>query len=378
MGARSIDYSDMFYLALFLRVVVLRVPAGARTAVGQMGVDLSGILEKKPSSLQAYSGRRIAIDAYNTIYQFLTIIRQPDGTPLQDSGGNITSHLSGLFYRTCNLLEAQIRPVYVFDGPPSPLKKATLEERARVKREAQERMEAALKEGRTQEAAMLAQRTAKLTPQLVAECKELLDLMGIPWVQAPSEGEAQCAVMAELGLVHAAASQDYDSLLFGAPLLLRNLTISGRKKIARRQMTVEVVPEEIVLKENLVRLGISREKLVWVGLLAGTDFNKGVYGIGAKKGLKLVQENATLQGIEEKLGEKAEGIDLAPVLELFLHPPYRPVEKQELEIRPLQREKLVQLMCGRHEFSSERVNSSLAKAFSQPLDSSQSQLEKWF
>jgi flap endonuclease-1 len=343
-----------------------------------MGVDLSGILEKHPSSLQAYSGRRVAIDAYNTIYQFLTIIRQPDGTPLQDSRGRITSHLSGLFYRTCNMLEAQVKPTYVFDGPPSPLKKATLEARAEIKRQALEKMQEALKEGRVQEAAMLAQRTAKLTPQIADEAKGLLDLMGVPWVQAPSEGEAQCAVMAANGLVHAAASQDYDSLMFGAPLLVRNLTVSGRKKIARRQMFVEVVPEEFRLQENLEINRIDRQKLVWIGLLAGTDFNKGVYGIGAKKGLKLVQESKSLKEIEGKLGEKAQGMDLQPVLELFLNPPYKQVEKSDLEFKPLQRDKLVSLMCDEHEFSQDRVNSSLAKAYSQPLDSNQSQLEKWF
>lgn len=343
-----------------------------------MGVDLGGILEKRPTSLQELRGKRVAIDAFNTLYQFLTIIRQPDGTPLMDARGRITSHLSGLFYRTCNLLEAGVRPCFVFDGEPSELKRKTIAERASAKMEAEEAMKAAREAGRVEEAAMLAQRTARLTKEMVGESKQLLDLMGVPWVQAPGEGEAQCAFMASEGLADAAASQDYDTLLFGTPVLVRNLTIAGRRKVPGRNLYSEVVPEKIFLQENLERLGISREKLVWIGLLAGTDFNKGIYGIGAKKALKLVLQHEKFGGVVSALGEKAAGFDWKPVEELFLKPAVEKVFKKQLEFGELKRSELLEFMCGERGFSRERMESSIARAYREPPDSSQASLKKWF
>jgi flap endonuclease-1 len=343
-----------------------------------MGVDLAGILQKHPTSFEELRGKRIAIDAFNTLYQFLTIIRQPDGTPLQDSRGRITSHLSGLFYRTCSLLEKGIRPVFVFDGEPSPLKAKTIAERVARKREAEEAMKRAIAEGRTAEAAMLAQRTARLTREMVEESKKLLSLLGVPWVQAPSEGEAQCAAMAAEGIVNAVGSQDYDSILFGAPVLVRNLTVAGKRKVPKRSIYVDVEPEEFTLSENLTHLGITRQKLIWIGLLAGTDFNEGVHGIGAKKGLKLVTEHESFDEITKALGPRAEGFDSKLIEDLFMNPPSVKVSEDDLRFGELRRDGIIELMYEEHDFSKERLESSLAKAFNEPLDSSQASLKKWF
>ncbi len=342
-----------------------------------MGVDLGSILEKKPSSIAELKGKRLAIDAFNTLYQFLTIIRQPDGTPLMDARGRITSHLSGLFYRTCSLLEAGIKPCFVFDGEPSDLKKKTIAERAAAKLEAEEAMKAALAAGRIEEAGRLAQRTARLSSSMVEESKLLLDLMGVPWIAAPSEGEAQCAFLAKTGFVDAAASQDYDTLLFGAPLHVRNITIAGKRKVAGRNIYAEVLPEQIFLESNLKRLGITREQLVWIGMLAGTDFNEGIYGIGPKKALKLVIGKNDFSEIVEVLGEKAAGFDWKPVQDLFLNPPV--VEpKEPIHQKEVRRQELVGLMCGEHGFSHERIEAAISRAFKEPLDSDQSSLKKWF
>lgn len=343
-----------------------------------MGVDLGGILERQPTSLPELKGRRVAVDAFNTLYQFLTIIRQPDGTPLMDGQGRITSHLSGLFYRTCNLLEAGVRPCFVFDGEPSDLKKKTIAERAQAKMAAEEAMKAAREAGRVEEAAMLAQRTARLTKEMVGESKRLLELMGVPWVQAPGEGEAQCAFMAGEGLADAAASQDYDTLLFGAPVLVRNLTIAGRRKVASRNIYTEVLPEKILLQQNLSKLGISREKLVWIGLLAGTDFNKGIHGIGAKKALKLVKEHEKFGEIVSALGDRAAGFDWKPVEALFLEPVVEKVSKKQLAFGELKRSELIEFMCSERGFSAERIEPSIARAYREPPDSSQASLKKWF
>lgn len=340
-----------------------------------MGVDISGILEKKELALSELSGKPLAVDAFNTLYQFITIIRQPDGTPLMDSKGRITSHLSGLFYRTCSLLEKNIRPIFVFDGTPSELKKRTIAERSALKHEADELRKEALARGDVEEAGILAQRTARLTGDNIADSKRLLELMGVPWVQAPSEGEAQCAAMASQGLVYAAASQDFDALLFGAPILVRNLTLAGRRKLPRKNSFVDILPEEYSLQENLSRLGIDRRKLVWIGLLAGTDFNAGIMGIGAKKGLKLVQQHDSFEEILKAIDKQ---IDWQEVEELFTKLPFKEVAKDELRFKEVQREELTAFMHEEHDFSLERIENALARAFKDPQSSAQSQLNKWF
>ncbi len=338
-----------------------------------MGVQIADILEKEELSFKEIRGR-IAIDAYNTLYQFLTIIRSQEGAPLMDSQGRITSHLSGMFYRTCNLLEKGVRPVFVFDGKPTDLKRRTIEERAERKREAAEKLASARERGDLEGIRTFAQQTAHLDQDMVAESKRLLELMGIPVVQALSEGEAQCARMCANGLVEATGSQDFDSLLFGTPVMIKNLTIAGRRKMPRRNQYVEVLPERIDLNANLERLGITREKLVWIGLLAGTDFNKGIHGVGAKKGLKLVKEFDSLEAIFQKLETT---MDYAPVRELFMNPPYQEVSADQLKPRAPNREAVLEFMAG-HDFSSERVSAALARAFKDPMDSTQGKLNQWF
>ncbi|HLD75532.1 MAG TPA: flap endonuclease-1, partial [Candidatus Norongarragalinales archaeon] len=279
-----------------------------------MGVDLKSILTFRQKPLEELRGK-YAIDGFNALYQFLTIIRQPDGTPLLNRRREITSHLSGLFYRTCALLDKDIFPIFVFDGEPSELKRKTIAKRVSAKMDAEERMRKAKEEGRLEEAAMLAQRTAHLTKKMVDQSKDLLDAMGLPWVQAPSEGEAQCAWMAQKKLVGATASQDFDALLFGTPTLVRNLTFSGRRKLPRQNAYTVVHPEEYDLAENLQKLSLTRQQLVWLGALVGTDFNEGVHGIGPKKGLKIVKECTTSDQVNAKLSQP---VDFAPLEELFL------------------------------------------------------------
>ncbi|MBI5036772.1 flap endonuclease-1 [Candidatus Micrarchaeota archaeon] len=336
-----------------------------------MGVDIKNILVKKERSLDELKGR-YAVDAFNALYQFLTIIRQPDGTPLLNRKREITSHLSGLFYRTCSLMEKNIVPIYVFDGEPSELKRRTIAERAAVKEEAEQLMRKAKEEGRIEEAARLAQRTAKLTRPMVEQSKTLLEAMGLPWVQAPSEGEAQCAWMAQQKIVNAAATQDFDALLFGAPKLLRNLTFSGKRKLPRTNAYAIIYPEEYDLGENLKALGLTRKQLVWIGILVGTDFNPGARGIGPKKALKLVKENSTFEQINSKLKEP---IDFTPLEELFMNPPYEKVDSLQRK-RPDAAE-LKRLMVEENDFSEERVSSALERAFGKE-DERQSSLDKWF
>lgn len=161
-----------------------------------MGVDLADIIPEKPTTLDALTNRTLAVDAYNTLYQFLAIIRQPDGTPLKDRKGRVTSHLSGLLYRTANLVEKGIKLVFVFDGEPPELKEMEIRRRRAVKEEAAVRYERAIKEGKVEEARTYAQATSQLKDLMVEDSKKLLDALGVSWIQAPSEGEAQAAFMA--------------------------------------------------------------------------------------------------------------------------------------------------------------------------------------
>jgi len=341
-----------------------------------MGVKLQELMDAETVELARMSSQTIAIDAFNTIYQFLSIIRQRDGTPLMDARGNVTSHLSGLFYRTVKLYEAGIRPCYVFDGPPPPFKMVA-EERAARKAVATEKLEDAKVRGDWEAVHKYAQQTAKLEPYMIKGAQRLLETMGVPWVQAPSEGEAQAAFMAREGVVWAAASQDFDALLFGAPRLLRNVTVTGKRKVPRKQVYVEVRPEVIDLGANLNRLGLSQTKLRLMGLLIGTDYNPGgVKGIGPKKAYDMVKNKNESEVLEElKRDWKSEWADPETLLDFFTAPPV-------VDVRPAWKnpdsERLLGLLVDEHGFSQNRVESSVV-AFTACMDKgAQGHLDKWF
>ncbi|HID80385.1 MAG TPA: flap endonuclease-1, partial [Ignisphaera sp.] len=267
-----------------------------------MGVNLRELIpedaKREITDLRELMGKVIALDAYNALYQFLAAIRQPDGTPLIDRKGRVTSHLSGLFYRTINLMEYGIKPVYVFDGMPPEIKRYEVERR-RIRREkAAELAERAYAEGRVEEARKYSIQALRLTQEMVESAKRLLDAMGIPYIQAPSEGEAQAAYIARKGDAWAVASQDYDALLFGTPRLVRNLAISGRRKLPGRDMYIEIKPEVIELDRVLKVLGITRSQLIDIAILIGTDYNPdGVPGIGPKSAYQLIKAHGSLEKV---------------------------------------------------------------------------------
>ncbi len=345
-----------------------------------MGVDIGELAVKNPISLQSLAGKAIAIDAFNTIYQFLSSIRQEDGTPLMDFKGRITAHLSGIFYRNARLMENGIKPIYVFDGTPPRFKRRTTEERAKNKKEAEEKWKKALEEERFDDAKKYAQATARLTQEMVGESKRLLSAMGIPYVEAPSEGEAQASVMVKNGLAYAASSQDYDSLLFGSPILLRNVTLTGRRKIPRQDRYVLIEPEEIKLEETLKALGINREMLIMAGLLIGTDFNEGIKGIGPKTAMKIIKEIKDLKQLENFVYEKYHyefEADIQEIYEFFMNPPYKSVDRIRWE--SINEGQVKDMLVKEHDFSEERVMRTLdAMQKSMKEKNSQSRLERWF
>jgi flap endonuclease-1 len=324
-----------------------------------MGVSLTEIIEPRETEFEQLHGRCVAVDAYNTLYQFLSIIRdRMTGEPLRDSRGRVTSHLSGLFYRTSRMLEAGIEPVYVFDGKPPEFKEETVAARKETREEAEARWKQAVKEGDAEAVRRYSQQASKLTDEMLEDSKRLLGLMGVSWLQAPSEGEAQAAHLLKKGRVWAVGSQDWDSLLFGAERLVRNLTVSGRRKLPKRESYVTVKPEMIELKPLLTRLGISQEQLIILGILVGTDYNQGgVRGIGPKKALQLVREHRTLEAVLREVPwdfpTPAERI-----FDFFMNPP---VENLEIEPRTLDIAGLRTLLIEGHDFSPERVDSTLKR-----------------
>jgi flap endonuclease-1 len=256
-----------------------------------MGINISEIIPRKEIEITELSGKIVAVDAFNTLYQFLTTIRQPDGTSLMDSNGRITSHLSGLFYRNINLLLEGVKPVFVFDGKPPELKRAELAKRKEAKIRSIEKYEIAKKEGDEKEMRKYSGRFVKITNEIIQESKDLLSAMGIPWIQAESEGEAEASVLARNNMVWAAASQDYDSLLYGTPILIRNLTLTRRRKNGSG-IYVDISIEKIEFSHVLNTLGIDRDQLICLAILIGTDYNPGgIKGLGQKKALEIVQRN---------------------------------------------------------------------------------------
>ena len=347
-----------------------------------MGVNLREIIPPEAVAeidLAALRYKVIAIDAYNALYQFLTAIRQPDGTPLMDSRGRVTSHLSGLFYRTINLAEHGIKVVYVFDGKPPEMKYMEIERRKRVKAEAVKKYEEAVRRGDREAARRYAQMAARLTDEMVEDAKRLLDAMGIPYVQAPAEGEAQAAFMARRGDAWAAASQDYDSLLFGSPRLVRNLAITGRRKLPRKNVYVEVKPELIELDKLLRLLGITREQLIALGILIGTDYNPdGVKGIGPKTALKMVKAHRDPVKLLQGLPRHEFHRDPLEIYKYFLNPPT--TSDYKLEWREPDETKVYEILVEEHDFSPDRVRNALErlkKAYREHFRGRQMGLDAW-
>jgi flap endonuclease-1 len=341
-----------------------------------MGVQISQLLPKKEINLEDLAGKRIAIDAFNIIFQFLSIIRQKEtGEPLRDSKGRITSHLSGLFYRNLKFLEAGIKPIYVFDGEPPKMKKKTIEEREARREEAKQKWEEALKEGRKEDVMVYAQASSRITDEMIEESKKLLKALGIPCIQAPSEGEAQASFLVLKGDAYAAASQDSDSLLFGCPRLVRNLSITGRRKMPRQEKWIDINPELIELEKVLEELGITREQLIMLGMLVGTDYNPGIPGFGPKRALAFVKQKKSLKEMLKEIEWNCEN-DPEEIFNFFLKP--RVTEDYEIKFGEIDKEAVKRIMVDEHDFSEERVESNLAKLIEAKRKGSQASLAGWF
>ena len=340
-----------------------------------MGLDLKKLVVREKIDIKSFASKVVAIDAYNALYQFLSIIRGPDGLHLSDSRGRTTSHLTGLLHRNVNFLSLGIKPVYVFDGKPPSLKAAETERRKRIKKDATVKYERALNEGDLEGMKKFAQQTTSMKDNMIQDSKTLLDHFGIPYIDAPSEGEATAAHITNTGHAFASASQDYDSVLFGSKRLVRNFTNSGRRKIPNKNTYIDVEPEMIRLQDTLESLGLSREELVDVGILIGTDFNPdGFERIGPKTALKMIRQYSRLEEIPQ-IQEQLPNTDYEQIRGIFLKPDVANVDK--IEFGDIDYKAITEYLVRERDFSESRVSSSLGR-LRKALERRSHSLDQWF
>jgi flap endonuclease-1 len=328
-----------------------------------MGLQIGEIIPKKQIEFKDLKGKTIAVDAFNILYQFLTTIRQPDGTPLKDNDGNVTSHLSGLFYRNMNLIFEGVRLIYVFDGEAPKLKGKTKEKRKESKDEMREKYEKAVEEEDIEAMGKYSRSLISLDEQKINESKELLNAMGIAVVQAPGEGEAQASALSKEKIAYGVSSQDYDCLMFEAPMLIQNLGMARRRKTPTGY--VDIYPQIIELNGALKELGINQEQLICLGILCGTDYNPGgVKGFGPKKSLQIVKEYKTKEKIfealekEEKFQKYKVDFDWKEIYDEIKNPNID--KKPKIEFPKINKEEIKEILM-KHDFSEDRINNQLDK-----------------
>jgi len=337
-----------------------------------MGVNLTPIIKRRILALKDLTGRSLAVDANNALHQFLSITRKADGSPFTDSHGNITSHLIGLLFRSTRLMsDYTMRLIFVFDGEPPALKLQEIERRRAIRDRAERELAEALKKRDLRTAFSKAVMTGRLTKEMLNDAKRLLQFLGIPYVEAPGEAEAQAAHMAAQGHVWATNSQDYDSLLFGTPRLVRYMTIQGEEYLPSKGVARRLKPELIEAEDLLASQSISRDQLIDVAILVGTDFNEGVRGIGPKTALKLIRECGCIENLPEGIRSKVSE-NYQETRKIFLKPPI--TTSFSTALRPLKERELYDFLCGQRGFSRNRVATAVERM--KKLEA-QSNLSQW-
>lgn len=340
-----------------------------------LGVKLAPLVTPQVLTLEALRGRSFAVDAANQLHQFLALIRTPDGVPLKDREGRVTSHLVGLLYRTTRLItEYDLKLIFVFDGKPPDLKSDEIEKRREQRSRAEQEYQEAIVKGDMKTAWSKAVATGRLTRTMAEEAQQVLTYLGIPYVQAPGEGEAQAAYMVQRGDAWATASRDFDTLLFGTPRLLRYLTLTGRKRLPSKGTSVPLQPELIDLNKFLSEYNISREQLVDMALLIGTDFNTGVPQIGPKTALKLIVENNTLDNLPSKILEQLPP-NYHKIRRIFLDHPIS--DEYDIVPKPIDKDGLIQFLCHERGFSEARVTNVVDRLLNAKVGQQQQSLDAW-
>ncbi|KAI9081048.1 hypothetical protein K1719_037028 [Acacia pycnantha] len=328
----------------------------------------------KEQKFESYFGRKIAIDASMSIYQFLIVVGRSGTEMLTNEAGEVTSHLQGLFSRTIRLLEAGIKPVYVFDGKPPELKRQELAKRFSKRADAGDDLSEAKETGTKEDIEKFSKRTVKVTKQHNEDCKRLLRLMGVPVVEAPSEAEAQCAALCKSGKVYAVASEDMDSLTFGAPKFLRHLMDPSSKKIPVMEFDVAKILEE---------LNLTMDQFIDLCILSGCDYCDSIRGVGGLTALKLIRQHGSIETILENINKERYQIpDDWPYKEarqLFKEPLVLTEEEQlDLKWNAPDEDGLITFLVNENGFNADRVTKAIEKIKAAKNKSSQGRLESFF
>ncbi|KAG7204514.1 hypothetical protein KM043_004940 [Ampulex compressa] len=326
----------------------------------------------KECELKHYFGRKIAIDASMCLYQFLIAVRS-EGAQLTSVDGETTSHLMGTFYRTIRLVEQGIKPVYVFDGKPPNLKGGELAKRAEKRDEAQKLLQAAEEAGNVEEMDKFNRRLVKVTTTHAEEAKQLLRLMGIPYIDAPCEAEAQCAALVKAGKVFATATEDMDALTFGCNVLLRRLTFSEARKMPVQEFHYDKVLEGFDLNSD---------EFIDLCIMLGCDYTQSIKGIGPKRATELIKTHRSLEKILESLDKKKYNVpedwNYKDARVLFQDPEVTKADDIELKWCDPDEEGLVKFLCGDKQFNEERVRNGSKKLLKARNTSVQGRLDSFF
>ncbi|CRG83000.1 flap endonuclease-1 [Talaromyces islandicus] len=331
----------------------------------------------KTGEIKNHFGRKVAIDASMSIYSFLIAVRS-DGQQLMNETGETTSHLMGMFYRTLRMVDNGIKPLYVFDGAPPKMKSGELAKRTARKREAHEAHEEAKETGTAEDMEKFSRRTVRVTREHNDECKKLLKLMGVPYIDAPTEAEAQCAVLARAGKVYAAASEDMDTLCFESPILLRHLTFSEQRK--------EPI-QEIHLDKALEGLDMERSQFIDLCILLGCDYVEPIPKVGHHTALKLIREHGTLEKVVEYMENDPKKKYTIPedwpykeARELFFNPDVRDANDPACDFKweNPDIEGLVDFLVKEKGFSEDRVRNAAARLQKNLKTAQQARLEGFF
>lgn len=345
-----------------------------------MGLNIKDIIPRKEIEFSDLKGKTLCVDAFNILYQFLSTIRQPDGMPLKDSKGRITSHLSGLFYRNISLLSEGVKLIYVFDGDAPKLKENTHKIRGSLRSQAREKYESAKQEEDFEKMKRYGSQLVRLDDYMIEESKTLLSAMGIAVVQAPGEGEAEAAYLNKIkNDIYGVVSQDYDSLLFGAKVLIRNLALARRRKTYSGY--IEVKPELIELEKVLNVLELNLDQLICLGILVGTDYNpKGIPGIGQRKALDIVkkykQPVLIFKSVEEKIMSLSEEdrFEWQEIFELFHR---ANVLNADIKFEKIDEKRIKKILVEEHDFSNARVEKQFEKLREAEYKKKQKGLDQW-
>lgn len=326
----------------------------------------------KENEFKNYFGRKVAVDASMCIYQFLIAVRQ-DGSNLMNEDGETTSHLMGMFYRTIRMVESGIKPVYVFDGKPPDMKSGELAKRKERREEAQKQLEKAEEAGDEENIEKFNRRLVKVSKQHNEECKELLKYMGIPFINAPGEAEAQCAALVKAGKVYATGTEDMDALTFGTTVLLRNLTVAEARKLPIKEYHYNRVLEE---------LGLTKDEFIDLCILLGCDYCDSIRGIGPKRAIDLIKQHKTIDEILKHLDSKKYTVPedwmYKEARRLFQEPEVADPEELELKWAEPDEEGLIDFMVTQKNFSEDRIRNGMKKLQKAKQGTTQGRLDSFF